>query len=267
MSINLFVTEDVLSHIVEETNRCTNQVLQSQTVTRKSLLSKWSPTNRDEISKFFGIMISMGIVNMPSMECYWSKKKMYNYDFVRNNISKDRFFLLMRMLHFNHSDTFEQNRRIHKIKPILEILKNNFKSVYSPGEKLIVNESLVPFRGRIIFRQYIPGKSHKYGIKLYKLCTVNGYTWNLEVSTGNLSNEPEHNHSESIVLKLAKPLFKKGAIIYADNFYTFVPLAVPLAEKLLQKKTYYCGTVHKNRKLLPRDVMTGKLKKGKLWEK
>ena len=36
----LFVTEDVLSHIVKETNRYANQVLQSQTVTRKSLLSK-----------------------------------------------------------------------------------------------------------------------------------------------------------------------------------------------------------------------------------
>ena len=175
---------------------------------------------------------------------------MYNYDFVRNNISKDRFFLLIRMLHFNDNDTFEQNRRIHKIEPILEMLRNNFKSVYSPGEKLVVDESLVPFRGRIIFRQYIPRKSHKCGIKIYKLCT------------GNLSNEPEHNHSESIVLKLAKPLLKKGAIIYADNFYTFVPLA----EKLLQEKTYYSETVRKNKKLLPRDIMTGKLKV-KLWKK
>ena len=101
---------------------------------------------------------------------------MYNYDFVRNNISRDRFFLLMRMLHFNDNDTFEQNRRIYKIEPILEMLRNNFKSVYSPGKKLVVDESLVPFKGRIIFRQYIPVKSHKYGIKLYKLCTVNGYT-------------------------------------------------------------------------------------------
>lgn len=38
---------------------------------------------------------------------------------------------------------------------------------------------------------------------------VNEYTCNLEVYTGNLSNKPEHNHSESIVLKLAKHLLKK----------------------------------------------------------
>ena len=162
------------------------------------------------------------------------------------------------MLHFNDNETSDKHRRLYKIEPILEMLRNNFKSVYSPGEKLVVDESLVPFRGRLHFRQYIPGKSHKYGIKLYKICTVNGYTWDLQDYTGKLSNEPEHNHSESMVFKLTKPLLKKGAIIYADNFYT----SVPLAEKLLQEKTYYCGTVRKNRKLLPQDVMTAKLKKG-----
>ena len=65
--------------------------------------------------------------------------------------------------------------------------------------------------------------------------------------TGSLVNEPEYNHSESIVLKLAKPLLKKGATIYADNFYS----SLPLAEKLLQERTYYCGTVRMNRKMLP----------------
>jgi len=34
-----------------------------------------------------------------------------------------------------------------------------------PDEDLAVDE-MVPFRGRLGFRQYIPRKSHKYGIKL-----------------------------------------------------------------------------------------------------
>ena len=200
----------------------------------------------------------MGLVNMPTMECFWSKKQVYNYNFVKSNMARNRFFLLLRMLHFNDNETYEQNKRLHKIEPLLDKFVKNFKSVYSPGDKIVVDESLVPFRGRLKFRQYIPGKSHKYGIKLYKLCCVNGYTWNLQVYTGNLENEPEHNHSESIVLKLAKPLLKTGSTIYADNYYS----SLPLAEKLLREKTYYCRTLRKNRKLLPRDVMTAKLKKG-----
>lgn len=49
----LFVTDDVLSNIIDESNRYAEQVLENQTVTRKSLLSEWAPTNIDEISKFF----------------------------------------------------------------------------------------------------------------------------------------------------------------------------------------------------------------------
>jgi hypothetical protein len=46
---------------------------------------------------------------------------------------------------------------------------------------LVIDESMVPFRGRLHFRQYIPNKTHKYGIKLYKLCTTDGYTCNISV--------------------------------------------------------------------------------------
>ena len=141
----------MLSHIVDETNRYANQILQSQAATKRSLLSEWSPANKDEMSKFFGVIISTGIVNTPSTECYWSKNKFYAYDFVRKNILRNTFFLHSRMLHFNVNESLEQHRRLHKTEQILEMLRNKFKSVNFPGEKLVVDESLVPFRGRIIF--------------------------------------------------------------------------------------------------------------------
>lgn len=30
---------------------------------------------------------------------------------------------------------------------------------------MAVDETMVPLRGRLEFKQYIPGKAHKYGIK------------------------------------------------------------------------------------------------------
>ena len=196
-------------------------MLRSQTVTRKSLLSEWTPTDCEQLRKFFGIIICMGLVKMPEIKCYWSKKQIYSYKFVKINITRNRFSILLRMLHFNDNETFEQHRRLHKIEPLIDMLTENFRSVYTAGEKVVVDESLVPFRGRVIFQQYIPGKSHKYDIKLYKLCSTRGYTWKMQVYTGSLVNVPEYNHSESIVLKLAKPLLKKSA----TNFYSSLPLA------------------------------------------
>ena len=48
--------------------------------------------------------------------------------------------------------------------------------------------------------------------------------------------------------------------IYSDNYYT----SAVLAEYLLQKKTYLCGTIRKNRKHLSKDVVEAKLKKNEM---
>ncbi|XP_072376192.1 uncharacterized protein, partial [Diabrotica undecimpunctata] len=51
--------------------------------------------------------------------------------------------------------------------------------VYSPCKELSINESMLSWRGRLSFRQYLPGKRHKYGIKFYVLAEPNGLTMKL----------------------------------------------------------------------------------------
>ena len=46
----------------------------------------------------------------------------------------------------------------------------------SPSEHLAVDEVIVKYKGRVIFRQYIPKKHKRFGIKIYKLCDETGYT-------------------------------------------------------------------------------------------
>ena len=70
-----------------------------------------------------------------------------------------------------------------------------------------------------------------------------------------MEKEPSFQHSESVVLHLGKPLLKQGSTICADNFYSLIPLS---------EKTYYCGTVRKNRKFLSLTVTKAKLKKGEI---
>jgi len=61
-------------------------------------------------------------------------------------------------------------------------------------------------------------------------------------------------------LQLCQPLLGQGSTIFADNFYT----SVPLAEKLLKEKTYYCGTLRKNRKFVPKSLLNAKVKTGEM---
>jgi hypothetical protein len=55
-------------------------------------------------------------------------------------------------------------------------LRARFSSVYIPGLVVAIDETMIPWQGRLFFTQCIPGKAHKYGVKLYKLASTNGYT-------------------------------------------------------------------------------------------
>ena len=108
-----------------------------------------------------------------------------------------------------------------------------------------------------MFRQYIPGKRHKYGVKLYLLCESSGYVINAPVYCGKLDAIAGFGHSEAVVLKLMEHYMDVGDELFVDNFYT----SVPLAKALLKRKTLLCGTLRRNRKHVPDSVVSEKLKK------
>ena len=257
----LFVSDTIIDMIVLETNRYAQQKIDAARVTRRSRLVSWKPTDREEMKRFFGIVIYMGLVVKPEIQLYWSKSTLYDDPFVPKLMSRERFEILYRCLHFvDNTAHLNSQDKLYKVRPLIDLLVNNFQSVYKPGSKLVVDESMVPFRGRLDIKQYIPGKAHKYGMKVYKACTPEGYTWNLEVHVGKGDNTAGLNSTESRVVNLCNEMLGKGCTIYSDNYYT----SVILAEYLLVKKTYICGTVRPGRKYLCKEVVKAKLKKGEM---
>lgn len=85
-------------------------------------------------------------------------------------------------------------------------------------------KSMVAFRGHIVFMQYIPGKRHKYGIKLFKLCDDHGYTLDLIVYEGKITNRLS-NVAMDVVMKLCQSYLGVDRSVVTDNFYTRVELA------------------------------------------
>ena len=77
--------------------------------------------------------------------------------------------------------------RLHKIRPVLDKIVNNFKIHYTPQQNLSVDESMVGFKGRLSWIQYMPKKPRKWGIKIWTLADgTNGYVSNLKVYTGKV---------------------------------------------------------------------------------
>lgn len=79
---------------------------------------------------------------------------------------RNHFLLILRVLHFIY-DTVDPSDRLFKINSIVEYFNNKMNEVYYPGKNLSIGESMILCRGRLIFRQYIQEKRHKFGIKLY----------------------------------------------------------------------------------------------------
>jgi len=48
-------------------------------------------------------------------------------------------------------------------------LDGNYAKFYNPLENLAVDKLIVKYRGRVIFRQYIPKKRKGFSINIYKL--------------------------------------------------------------------------------------------------
>jgi hypothetical protein len=114
-------------------------------------------------------------------------------------MSRNRFEISLRMLHFSDSNGDLQPIDImRKISPLVTQLRERFQSVIIPEEDVCIDESLVPFRGRLAFKQYIKNNRHKFGIKLFKLCCKDGYTFDLKVYCG----KEELNKDSSIPTKV-----------------------------------------------------------------
>ncbi|KAI6648410.1 PiggyBac transposable element-derived protein 4 [Oopsacas minuta] len=131
--------------------------------------------------------------------------------------------------------------------------------IYTPGRNLSLDESMVLWRGRLVFRQYIKNKRHKYGIKLFQLCESDGIVLRVAIYSGeSFFDEHMIGQTGAIVLHLMRDYLDKGYCVFTDNYYTSVTLTKIMSER----STYICGTLRPDRKGNPQTVIQSKLKRG-----
>ncbi|XP_044732267.1 piggyBac transposable element-derived protein 4-like [Chrysoperla carnea] len=258
------LTNEVLDLMVTQTNLYASQLKQNVNMSVHSRMTRWTDVTREEMMKFIALYMLMGIVKFPTFESYWKLDAIYYHPIFHNvNISYNRFSSILRCWHFVDNEApRDRNERLYKIKPLLDLVINNWKSLLTPDECIVIDESMMPFRGRISFRQYNPSKAHKYGLKIYKLCTEEGFVWNYNIYIGRDPEIADLDKPGSVVVQLCDGLLEAGRIIVCDNYYN----SVGLAKYLQQRKTDLCGTLRVNRKELPWAIRSKKMgpKKGEV---
>lgn len=115
------------------------------------------------------------------------------------------------------------------------------KEIYYPDKDLCIDESMMLWRGRLSFRQYIQNKRHKYGIKFYMLTEPSGLILKFAIYTGSLGDFGGKGHVDKTVKHLLDDKLNKGHSVYMDNYYN----SYDLAKFLLSNETYCTGTPQK----------------------
>jgi hypothetical protein len=190
----------------------------------------------------------------------WSKDPLLHTPIFAKTMARDRFLVILSMLHFADNEKQVQGDRLYKVCEVLAKNKQTFVAQFLPFEDLVIDESMVLFKGRLMFKQYIRTTRHKSGIKLYVLCDCETrYVLHFIVYTGaqtEMESIPKLAVSSGIVATLMKPYLNKGHSLYTDNYYT----SPTLSAFLFDCKTDSCGTVRLNRKCMP--VLQKKLIRG-----
>lgn len=265
---NLFFTDELIDLLVEQTNLYAEKVIGSKILKRFSRYHSWKPTDKDEMFLFLAMHMLTGLIWKPQIEKYYTTKPIFCTPGFPRLLSLKRFRLLSRFLHFTDSSIPPpaKNKKLHKIQPILDYLLNRFSEVYTPERDLAVDESLLLWKGRLSFMQFIRIKRARFGIKSFIVSeSTSGYIYKIIVYVGsetNLNENPNHGQMTNVVLTLLERsnLLDKGYCVYTDNAYCSPELALAL----VARHTDLVGTVRTNRLGIPKEIIDFKLEKNEV---
>nr|XP_053647228.1 piggyBac transposable element-derived protein 2-like isoform X4 [Cherax quadricarinatus] len=239
-----FFTQDMIDNITYQTNLYAKQ---------KNIHTTFA-TVSEEITRFIGILLFMGINSYPAIEDYWATA--FRISHVAEVMGSKRFRLLRRTIHFNDNTQKKDNDRFHKIRPLYTALTNACLKVPATP-KQSVDEVVVAFKGKTAgnLRQYIKTKPDKWGFKLFCRASEDGFIHDILMYQGTPTfdshpiklpqEETKLPISSKIVLVLATTVNQRNtSAIYADNFFSSLPLVKVLRDKY---NCRYTGTIHDNR--------------------
>lgn len=173
---------------------------------------------RNDIKKFVGLELIMGVVRMPAYTDYWNKK--WRYDPVCGIFSLNEYKHIRRCLHFVDQELTGATG-LNKIRELLNSLNIQCQNV--PNERFqSIDEIMLPYKGLKagILKQFMPSKPTKYGFKFYARAGNSGMLYHTFMYEGSTTmdqfvfteKEKQLFVSGQIIMALAKSINVEGAV-------------------------------------------------------
>ena len=118
------------------------------------------------------------------------------------------YFCIFRYLHLQDNQAaVNRDDKMWKMRWFLDCLLAQFQALYEVDGNVSVDESMIKFKGRLSFRQYLPMKPTKWGIKVWVMAeSATGYVTNFQVYAGR-EGSGEKGLAHRVVMDLARPYY------------------------------------------------------------
>uniref|UniRef100_A0A096MED2 PiggyBac transposable element-derived protein domain-containing protein n=1 Tax=Poecilia formosa TaxID=48698 RepID=A0A096MED2_POEFO len=183
----------------------------------------WRQITIEEIKKYLGLLLYMALLELPKVSDFWRKNKIFYVPLPSTVMSRNRFMVISSNLHISDpaEDALNDQKKgtgdhdcLHRVRPLLEIMRNRCMAFYHPKQHLSVDYRMVATKARI-------AKPTKWELKFFVLVDVNGYTVDFSLYQGKSTAVSGNRLSYDVVTSLvSKDYLGSGYIIYFDNFYT-----------------------------------------------
>ena len=127
-----------------------------------------------DLNCLIGFLYYSSVVPLPNKCVYWSCFS--RQPIVTDVISRDRIMYLLSILHFY--DNAIEKHKIEKVEPILKYFNGRCKFIVEPESNLSIDEQMIAYKGTTAptsFRQYMPKKPTKRGVKVWARCGVSAF--------------------------------------------------------------------------------------------
>ncbi|XP_069177119.1 piggyBac transposable element-derived protein 4-like [Procambarus clarkii] len=164
-----YFDKPLMEYIVQETNKYAADLIDEEELSDFSRLQRWQDTTVREMYVFLALCMLMKHCVKQVIDHYWSKDHTVPTPMFRKYMSRDRFAIILRCLHFANDEDRNDDDGLWEVRYVLNELIGKYRDFYVPAQKLVIDESLVLFKERLTFKQYIPPKRHRFGLKFFVL--------------------------------------------------------------------------------------------------
>ena len=155
--------------------------------------------NVDDSERFI-MMVMITIINSSKQQSdYWSNKRLLQCPIIKNLMPREKFVKIKKYISFYTFENEDKDGKVWKVRHLYDLFREKCMRYGFFYFFLAIDEVKMKYFGRFSIKQCLRNEPIGFGIKLFALCSFDGYIYDLDIYTGKCGTDAR-NPSYSVGL-------------------------------------------------------------------